>query len=167
MFVRRSGKVVYTKIACFVQKEKTFYIHSVENELSKLVDPPICKKLRSWLSQFSQYTIFFDPIPIKVSRRSIQPYFHSNLPKQSPSLAQPYMSYRNPNPLGDNPPVDPSLALIGFHPSYHYHKTETAHSNKLACDLYNSTCHKYELLKSALKKNKEKKKNNNKIKSNK
>ena len=168
MFGRRFENILYTKIACFVQNaKKKFYLQSVENRLSKVVDPPIGEKLSSWLRQFSQHTIFIKPTSTIVSTRSIQPYFHSHLPQNSPTLAQPYMSYLNPHPPGDDQHFDPSLGLIGFHPSYHYHKSEVTHSNKLVSNIYNTTCHKYELLKSALnskKHNKKKKKNTYKIK---
>ena len=123
----------------------------IENKLSQVVDPILYKMLNSWISQFSHHKIFIRPGSSDVSRRSIQPYFHSQLPKNSTTLAQPYMSYLNPA-VDSTPSLDPSLSLIGFHPSDTYHKSETTHTNQLIRELYTKVCYKYETIKTSLKK---------------
>ena len=152
MFLRRFENTFYTNVARFVQNDTNYCVHLIENKLSQIVDPILYRKLNSWISQFSQHKIFIEPEPNTVSRRSIQPYFHSKLPESSTTLAQPYMSYLNPSLRSNKNTLDPSLSLIGFHPIHHYHKSEITHTNTLIMELYTKVCHKYEILKTNLKK---------------
>ena len=152
MFLRTFDNTFYTNVACFVQNKTKYYLHLIENKLSQLVDPILHKKLNSWISQFSCHKIFIRPVSSDVSRSSIQPYFHSQLPENSTTLAQPYMSYLNPAFDSTHPLLDPSLSLIGFHPSDKYHKSETTHTNQLIRELYTKVCYKYETIKTSLKK---------------
>ena len=130
-FLRKFESTLFTNIACFVAGDTKYFVHLIENRLSQKVDPILYKKLHSWISQFSQHKIFIDPEPAKVSRRSIQSYFHAKLPENSTALAQPYMSYLNAFVEDLQTPLDPSLSLIGFHPANTYHKSETTQTNQL------------------------------------
>ena len=62
------------------------------------------------------------------------------------------MSYLNAFVEDLQTPLDPSLSLIGFHPANTYHKSETTQTNQLLRELYNKVCHKYESIKTTLKK---------------
>jgi len=151
-FLRKFKNTFYTTVACFVHDDRKYFLHLIENRLSQIVDPILFKKLKSWISQFSDHKLFVAPESSKVSRRSIQSYFHAQLPENSPTLTQPYMSYLNPPVNSRELPLDPSLSLVGFHPSYHYHKSELSHTHQFIRELYNKVCHKYEIIKTNLKK---------------
>ena len=116
-FLRKfESTLLVTNIACFVAGDTKYFVHLIENRLSQKMDPILYKKLHSWISQFSQHKIFIDPERAKVSRRSIQSYFHAKLRANSTALAQPNMSYLNASVEDLQTPLDPSLSLIGFHP---------------------------------------------------
>jgi ribonuclease HI len=154
MFLRRFENTVYTSLAWFVHNDTKYFLHLIENKLSQILDCIIYKKLKSWISQFPEHTVFIEPESPKVSRRSIQSYFHSQMPEKSTILSQPYMSYLNPPIEANATPQDPTLSLLGFHPSHIYHKSETTHTNQLLKEIYTKTCYKYEIIKANLKKNK-------------
>lgn len=154
--VNKFNGTFYTNIAHFIDKSGTsFYLHSIENQLSKTLDPPMHKKLHSWMKQFPKSKIFSNPAPHHTPRRSIQSYFQANLPAKSTILSQPYMQYFLPQPTNQKPDIDPTLPLLGYQKSsasFTWHKTEVTNNNKFLSELFHNSCLKYKDFKRSLKK---------------
>ena len=154
VFVRKFNTLTYKNLARFRTDNTVFDLHTLGNHLSNIVDPIIFRKLECWIQQFEKYNLFSQPISNSIPRRSILPYFNTQIPEESTILSQPYMKYLYPQskihiPIDDS--IDPTLSLIGFHPTQHYHPTELSNMNKLIEDIYKSQSNKYKEFKNKMK----------------
>ena len=152
MCLRKFPGTVFQNIARFNIGNDKFNLNLISNHLSDKIDTPMYAKLKAWIQQFPNHSLFLEPELHNTPRRSIQPYPHINLTKHSTILSQPYMKFLLPQIKENKPTIDPTISLIGFHPTQKYHKSEIENNNKLIQNIYNNTSNKYNKYKSILPK---------------
>jgi len=99
-----------------------FYLCQFTNSLADILDPIMFNVLQKWLSQFPHTSINYDrKTSDTIFRRAITPTYHLNLPHSSYTLNHTYMKFLQPqelsHPSAASDKIEPTLQLLGFHPS--------------------------------------------------
>ena len=118
-----------------------FYLCQFVNSLANCLDPIVHKRLQKWLSNFTQSTMRCKPRNKNtLFRRTISPPYQLNLPNSSHTLNHTHMQYLQPqevsHPSAASTKIDPTLHLLGFHPSHRLPKAHAKLTNEHLSKLY-------------------------------